>query len=160
MSAHAETHTDDPVHMHTHHVTSWQLLTGILVILLILTATTVLTARFVDLPGQMNLILALSIALVKASLVCAFFMHLLHDKAFNSVILFYCILAIACFLMFTTIDLGSRGIFDPVKDGLITNPSIVHDAHEAGIQTGEGDDHAEDTGAEGEDEHAPDPESH
>jgi cytochrome c oxidase subunit 4 len=146
--------------MHTHHVTSWQVLTGILVILLILTGFTVYTAREIHLPGELNLVLALTIAVVKASLVCAFFMHLLHDKAFNSVILLYCVMAIACFLIFTTIDLGNRGVFDPVKDGLINNPTIVHDAHEAGIQTGEGDDHAEDAGDEGADDHAPDPEAH
>jgi len=135
----------DPVHLHTHHVTSWQMLTGILVALLILTFLTVYVAEAVHLPGSGNLILALFIAFVKASLVCAFFMHLLHDKKFNSVILFYCLLAIACFLMFTTIDLGSRRALDPIKDGLITPPTVATEAHQKYIQ-----EHGYDPRAEGE----------
>ena len=148
----------DPVHLHTHHVTSWQLLTGILVVLLILTALTVFTARFVHLPGSGNIILAITIATAKAVLVCAFFMHLLHDKAFNSVILFYCVLAIACFMLFTTLDLGSRKVLDPIKDGLITPPVVADEAHQKYIQEYGYDPRAEDDhGAEGDhadDDHA------
>lgn len=139
----------DPVHLHTHHVTSWQLLTGILIALLVLTALTVVTAEYVHLPGSGNVILALFIAFVKASLVCAFFMHLLHDKKFNSVILFYCLLAIACFLMFTTIDLGSRRALDPMKDGLITPPTVATEAHQKYIQEHGYDPRAEDGHGDG-----------
>ena len=135
-AAHTDTHNEDadPVHLHTHHVTSWQLLTGILVVLLILTALTVFTARSVHLPGSGNVILALVIAFAKAGLVVAFFMHLLHDKSFNTVILAYCIMAIACFMMFTTIDLGSRKVLDPIKDGLITPPTVADNAYQVYLQ--------------------------
>ena len=55
------------------------------VALLILTAITVYAAQ-VDL-GRLNIVVALGIASIKASLVGLFFMHLKYDDRFNSVVL-------------------------------------------------------------------------
>ncbi|HZN94181.1 MAG TPA: cytochrome C oxidase subunit IV family protein, partial [Myxococcales bacterium] len=55
------------------------------VALLVLTATTYLTAR-VDLGGSWNLVVALVIAAVKASLVVLFFMHLWDSRGTNRLV--------------------------------------------------------------------------
>ena len=53
--------------------------------LLALTATTYLTSR-VDLGGHWNLVVALSIATVKAALVVLFFMHLWDSRGMNRMV--------------------------------------------------------------------------
>ena len=93
-----------------------------------LTVVTVLTARYVDLGEAGNLAVALLIAFFKAGLVVAFFMHLVGDKPINGVILLYCMLAFATFLMFTMIDLGSRGLVEPARAQTLSSPPMVFNA--------------------------------
>jgi len=114
-----------------HHVTSMRMLVTVFLVLIGLTILTVYTAKFVDLGYWGNFILAMTIASSKALLVCAFFMHLLHDNKFNSVILFYCILTLGTFILFTAIDLESRAAIDLRRDGSIEPPSMVTDAKAA-----------------------------
>lgn len=138
-TAHAHAHDDD--HGHEHHVSSMFLLVSVFIVLLIMTAITVITAKFVDLGETGNFILAMAIATFKASLVCAFFMHLLHDRKFNTVVLFYCILTLSLFILFTKIDLDSRTVIDPRRDGAINEPTMVEEHRKK-------DDHADDHGAD------------
>lgn len=63
------------------HVTPWQTLVKILVTLLILTVITVAVAQL-NL-GDLNIVGAIGIACVKASVVALWFMHLRYDKRFN-----------------------------------------------------------------------------
>jgi len=146
-AAHAHHDSD---HGHEHHVSSMFILVGVFLILLVMTAITVVTAKYVDLGETGNFILAMAIATFKASLVCAFFMHLLHDRKFNSVVLFYCILTLSLFILFTKIDLDSRSVIDPRRDGQIQAPTMVEDHREH-----HDDDHAPAAG-----EHAPATDSH
>jgi len=141
----AAAHHDD--HGHEHHVSSMFILVGVFAILLVMTALTVVTAKFVNLGETGNFILAMAIATFKATLVCAFFMHLLHDRKFNAVVLFYCILTLSLFILFTKIDLDSRRAIDPRRDGAISDPTLVEDhrVHD--------DAHAEDAGASHDDGH-------
>ncbi|MCH7471940.1 cytochrome C oxidase subunit IV family protein [bacterium] len=71
--------------------------------LMILTVVTV-AASWVDL-GKLNLVIALMIAVVKATLVVLFFMHLRHDRPFNAIVfvasLFFVVLFIGLALMDT-----------------------------------------------------------
>jgi cytochrome c oxidase subunit 4 len=63
----------------------------------------------------MNLALAMFIAVIKATLVVLFFMHLKYDKLFHSVIFLSAILAAALFVGFTLMDSGqyqSSNIWD------------------------------------------------
>lgn len=60
-----------------HHVTSIGLYVGVFVALMVLTAATVIVARF-DL-GWANDVVALTIAVTKALLVLIFFMHLRYS---------------------------------------------------------------------------------
>ncbi len=126
-TAHAHAHAHDD-HGHEHHVSSMFVLVGVFIVLLIMTAITVITAKFVNLGETGNFILAMAIATFKATLVCAFFMHLLHDRKFNTVVLFYCILTLSLFILFTKIDLDSRTVIDPRRDGAINEPTMVEES--------------------------------
>lgn len=77
-----------------------------LITLLILTAITV-AASYVNF-GAMNVVVALTIATIKATLVALFFMHLLHDKPVNGLIAATGFLFLGLFLMFTLLDFDSR----------------------------------------------------
>jgi cytochrome c oxidase subunit 4 len=78
----------------------------ILTVLLILTAITVAAAGF-DF-GSLNVVIALSIATVKAAIVALFFMHLRYDKPVNAIIAMSGFLFLGLFLMFSFLDVASR----------------------------------------------------
>ena len=77
-----------------------------LVSLLILTGITV-GASYINF-GAMNVVVALTIATIKATLVALFFMHLLHDKPVNGLIAAAGFLFLGLFLMFTLLDFDTR----------------------------------------------------
>src|ERR1700675_1095650 len=77
-----------------------------LISLLILTAITV-GASYINF-GAMNVVVALTIATIKATLVALFFMHLLHDKPVNGLIAAAGFLFLGLFLMFTLLDFDTR----------------------------------------------------
>jgi cytochrome c oxidase subunit 4 len=58
--------------------------------------------------GEISIYVALGVAVIKASLVAGYFMHLKYDTRFHSVILAGSILFLVLFFGFTFIDLGSR----------------------------------------------------
>jgi cytochrome c oxidase subunit 4 len=62
--------------------------------------------------GSANTIIALLIATMKASLVAAFFMHLRHDKLFNTFAFLSAFLFLGIFLLLTSDDLFKRGRTD------------------------------------------------
>lgn len=88
-------------HEEHHHVTPLWVLVAVIVALLALTVITVLVAM-----ATPNLVLAMLIATVKASLVALFFMHLYWDKPFNSIVLLLSVGALALFLWFACLDTG------------------------------------------------------
>ena len=63
------------------HVSSWKTLVTVLSVLILLTLLTVGVAQ-IDL-GRLNIVGAIGIACVKASVVALWFMHLRYDKRFN-----------------------------------------------------------------------------
>jgi len=72
---------------------------------MILTLLTVGATR-IDLGGNYNLALAMAIAVVKATLVVLFFMHLRYDRLFHSVIIVGGLLFAALFIGFALMDSG------------------------------------------------------
>ena len=72
--------------------------------LMVLTAITV-TVAFINL-GRLNFPVAISIAILKATLVILFFMHLRYDRLFHSVVFVSAILAAMLFVGFTLMDSG------------------------------------------------------
>lgn len=73
--------------------------------LLVLTLVTVLATK-IDFGANINLALAMVIAVTKATLVILFFMHLRYDRLFHSVVFVSAILAAALFVGFTLMDSG------------------------------------------------------
>ncbi|MBX3156122.1 MAG: cytochrome C oxidase subunit IV family protein [Deltaproteobacteria bacterium] len=96
-------HHDD--HHGISHVASMKVLIGTGGALLVLTLVTVLATK-VDFGASINLGIAMFIAVVKATLVVVFFMHLKYDKLFHTVIFLSAILAAALFVGFTLMDTG------------------------------------------------------
>ncbi len=97
-----EHHDDD----HDHgiaHVASKRTLVTNWAVLTVLTILTVSATR-IDMGPSANLGLAMAIAVLKATLVCLFFMHLRYDKLFHSVLLVGGILAGSLFVGFTLMD--------------------------------------------------------
>ncbi len=115
MSSHAQAHADahsGEVHdggVHVH-IAPTKFYVGIFAALIVLTFITV-GASYIDL-GAANTVVAMLIATIKASLVAAFFMHLVHDRLFNAVSLVSAFLFLAIFFGFTYDDLGKRGRID------------------------------------------------
>ena len=99
--AHSNDHGTD-AHDHPGHVVPLRLLVGVLAVLLFLTFITV-AVTWVDL-GAFNLVVAMLIATVKASLVLLYFMHLRWDRPFNAVVLISSLVLVMLFIVFSLID--------------------------------------------------------
>lgn len=93
------------VHHGLAHTVSPLILIGVFAALMVLTLITVAVTK-IDFGYNANLIIALSIALVKAILVVAYFMHLRYDSLFYTVIVGLSLLFIVLFIGFTIIDTG------------------------------------------------------
>jgi cytochrome c oxidase subunit 4 len=108
-------HVDDGrVHAHLATTAFYWGIFGALVLLTILTVR----VSYYDF-GSANIIIALSVATAKASLVAAFFMHLRHDNLFNTLCFLAAFLFLAVFILLTYDDLGRRGEIDPDYGGTI-----------------------------------------
>ena len=94
-----------------HHVTSASTFMSVLVALLFLTVVTVAASR-VDF-GAANLLIAMGIAAVKASLVIAIFMHVKWDTAINRIVFLSSFLFLSLLLIFTLSDQATRGRDNP-----------------------------------------------
>jgi cytochrome c oxidase subunit 4 len=92
---------DTPVHG-PGHVVSLRLLFTVLGALLFLTFVTV-AITWVDL-GGLNVAAAMAIALVKASLVGLYFMHLRWDRPFNAIVMLLSLCLVALFIVLTLLD--------------------------------------------------------
>src|SRR5213592_2028083 len=73
--------------------------------LLFLTLVTVLATK-IDFGANINLAIAMVIAVTKATLVVLFFMHLRYDRLFHSVVFVSALLAASLFVGFTLMDTG------------------------------------------------------
>ncbi len=102
---------------HGHHITAFRTLLFTFLALVALTVITVVTAQ-IDL-GGMNVPLALTIAVGKASLVVAFFMALKYDNKVNFLVLAVGLTMVVVFVVFTLFDTAFRGDIDNVDDRTI-----------------------------------------
>jgi cytochrome c oxidase subunit 4 len=90
-----------------HHIVPLKTNLITLLSLVGLTIITVLTAKFVDL-GDYNLLLAMFIACIKASIVLGWFMHLKYDGMMNRTIALCGVGFLLLFVGFSYIDLFFR----------------------------------------------------
>ncbi len=100
----------DPHHGDDHehglsHVASMRVLLATGGSLLTLTLVTVMATR-VNFGANINLAIAMAIAVLKATLVILFFMHLKYDRLFHTVIFLSAICAASLFVGFTLMDSG------------------------------------------------------
>jgi len=121
-------HGETKVHAHGHVIIPMRVLVGVLMALLVFTLVTVFASRFeimliedfgVPIPHWVNVAVALSIALVKSTLVAMYFMQLRYDNPLNTLVLLFCLFAFSLFLGFSTLDLGTRDVVYPWKAGEI-----------------------------------------
>ncbi len=117
MSSHNETHS--------HHGGP-RIYTANLFALLFLTIVTVAAASFNF--GSANVVIALAIATLKATLVALFFMHLVWDKPVNSIIAIAGFLFLGIFLMFDFLDVGTRVNLQPRNMPAMENATPVPDS--------------------------------
>jgi len=109
MSDHASTadgHAQGELDMGHHHVSSPAMFMSVLLALLFLTFITVAVAQF-DF-GSANMLIAMGIASLKASLVILFFMHLKYDTAINKLVFVSSFLFLSLLFIFTLGDLFTR----------------------------------------------------
>jgi cytochrome c oxidase subunit IV len=100
-----------------------------LIALLILTGTTVGASYIHFGSGAANVVVALTIATIKATLVALFFMHLLHDKPVNGLIAAAGFIFLGLFLMFTLLDFDTRENPLPRNlPGIVTPPPATSPA--------------------------------
>ena len=94
---------DNPPSSHgVGHIVPIKTLVATGLALLVLTLITVLAAK-IDL-GDLNIWIALAIAVLKASLVVLFFMHLKYDRPFNGIVFMTSVAFVALFISFTLTD--------------------------------------------------------
>ena len=96
---------ENPVEVH-EHVSPVSLYVKILLALFFLTGMTY-AVSFADL-GPLSLPVAMLVAMIKASLVIAFFMHLKYDDRYNLFIFLGTLIFIGIFFGFTIFDLKAR----------------------------------------------------
>jgi cytochrome c oxidase subunit 4 len=98
-----EHHADDEHGTGISHVASKRNLLTTWISLMILTVVTVGATRF-DFGASSNLAIAMFIAVIKATLVCLFFMHLKYDRIFHSLLVIGAIIAASLFVGYTLMD--------------------------------------------------------
>jgi cytochrome c oxidase subunit 4 len=101
LAADAHGHAD---HGLAHTMPVWMLI-AVLGALMGLTVLTVSVTNF-DLGSQGNLVVAMVIATIKATLVVTFFMHLLWDKKFHLILFLTAVLFVVLFLSMSITDRG------------------------------------------------------
>lgn len=91
--------------------------------LLLLTIITVGASYIHFESGAVNIVIALTIATMKASLVALFFMHLAHDRPINAVVLIAGFVFLGLLLLFTMTDIGTREAIQPKSLTVPTAPA-------------------------------------
>ena len=88
---------------HEHHISSDKLLLGVGGGLLILTIATV-AVHYLALPHPFSIIVAMLVAVVKASLVAMFFMNLYWDERFNLMTFIFSLIFLGLLVGLTMMD--------------------------------------------------------
>lgn len=110
-----------------HHHGGPAVYTRNLIALLILTGLTV-GASFLNLgSNEANVVVALAIATIKATLVALFFMHLRWDRPVNAIIAVTGFLFLGILLLFDFLDVGTRRDPRPLNVTVMEEPTPVPD---------------------------------
>lgn len=90
---------------------------GVFGALLVLTVITVWVSTLGL--GPIAIYVAMFVAIIKAFMVCAYFMHLKWDSPFNRLVFISSIVFMAIFFVITATDLGYRGQINPETDTMV-----------------------------------------
>lgn len=126
--------TQHESHGSHHHIVPVAYYVKTFVALLFLTVITVAASR-VDF-GAFNIVIAMLIAIVKAALVCLFFMGLRWDKGVNAVFFLGSFVFLGIFIGFTVSDIHFRPSTDSVEGprfGFKQPLGFVKDAGHGGV---------------------------
>lgn len=115
------THAESP----ENHITPLKVYFTVASALIVLTVVTVYVAQL-DF-GAWNMVVALSVAVFKASLVGLFFMHLLYDNKIFAVIFVSSLLFLGIFIALTMFDTLNRGRVDPLNGAIINARAVIYD---------------------------------
>lgn len=99
--------------MSTHHISSLSTLLSVAGTLLVLTFLTV-AVSWINIPDPFNVIVAIVIAVSKATLVALFFMNLYWDSKFNSIVFLLAILFLVIMISITLLDTLFRDAGFPI----------------------------------------------
>lgn len=117
-------HNPDNAQAHTHEHGGPKQYAMVLGALLFLTAVTVVVAMFPTESQALNLVIAMTIATIKASLVGAIFMHLRYDRPVNAIILVTSFFLVGLLIWFSLMDLDYRPVIMPgsykAPQGIVT----------------------------------------
>ena len=118
--------------------------------LLVLTVITVAAAQM-DF-GQMNLLIAMGIAVVKATLVAMFFMHLKYDNRIYMLVFVGSLLFLGVFIIFTMFDTLRRGdIYEEISEPF-QKEAVIYKTAETGTASSHAASDSSQTAAEAETE--------
>ena len=95
-----------------HHIATDKTLLGVGGALLVLTVLTV-GVHYLHLPDPWSIIVAMGIAIFKATLVALFFMHLYWDEKFNTMILITAFVFFTLLVSFSLLDFVSQPEIHP-----------------------------------------------
>ena len=109
---------------HSEHIVSPATYIGIILVLMLLTAITV-AAAFVNL-GRFNIVVALAIATVKATLVVLFFMHAKYSPKRTKMVILAGIFWLMILLFMTLSDYASRIDYRGVRFPMTQNVTLSH----------------------------------
>ncbi|MGI6455996.1 MAG: cytochrome C oxidase subunit IV family protein [bacterium] len=100
---HDANHGHRHVHPSVGHVTPMWILIAVWLILMLLTYITV-AATYVNFGPTINLVIAMVIATIKATMVVLFFMHLYWDKPFNAVVFIVSLFTVSLLVIWAMMD--------------------------------------------------------
>jgi cytochrome c oxidase subunit 4 len=139
---------------HKDHILPVKMYLTVGAVLFFLTIVTVAVSRF-DF-GQFNLIIAMIIAIIKASIVGLFFMHLLWDRRFYMSAMLMSVLFLGVFIIITMSDTMRRGdIYEEVRHPIVREAAIYKNIDKSENDSHSGDNHDEAKKDDDEDQHAP-----
>ncbi len=114
---------------HGHHITPFRTLLQTFIALIALTVVTVAASQ-IHL-GPLNVPIAIGIAVVKASIVAAFFMALKYDNRVNFLVLAIGLVMVVVFISFTLFDTAFRGDIENVDHRTIDQIERTEEALKA-----------------------------
>jgi len=118
---------------HANHVLPLRLYLAVGAVLIVLTFVTV-AISFIHFGGW-NLVVALLIASVKATLVALFFMHLKYDSKLYLIVFLGAILFLAIFIVFTMFDTMERDQIYQIEAKPIRENAAMYDDSSRGMHS-------------------------